>query len=147
MNENWWNVFHDGRITAVSGGIPGDLELTIECLYIREKIPDPGTAFKMHVAGCDKLTFMSFETNETKAGIEALVQLAISFDTGIHSRCPMIFAWNCESLPWNGMAFARCCGSSEAKQGFIDEPERFCWRPKASRSPRSPGPSVHAGLV
>ncbi len=78
---------------------------------------------------------------------KALVQLAISCDTGIHSRRPMVFSWNCNSLPWNGTVFPRLCGSSEGRQGFIDEPERSCWRPKASRSRQWPRPSAHADLV
>jgi len=74
MNPHSWSIFHDGVITAVSGDIPGNLELTIECLYIREQFPDPGAAFKLYVKGCDHLFFKSFKTDQTVSGIEALAQ-------------------------------------------------------------------------
>jgi hypothetical protein len=72
MNADSWSIFHDGDIVAVSGKIPGDLVFAIQVDFLRDKFPEPGSAFNIRVTECDTLSFLSFRTNETASGPGAL---------------------------------------------------------------------------
>lgn len=39
MNPNSWGIFHDGGLDKVEGKIPGDLNLHIGILYLRQMFP------------------------------------------------------------------------------------------------------------
>ncbi len=72
MNIHFWNIFHDGEISAINGAVPGDIDFTIEIEFLREEFADPGKGFILHIVGCTMISFTSFRTNQTVHGPGAL---------------------------------------------------------------------------
>ena len=60
MNEacpQVWNVFHDATVVAISGVVPGDLALTLDCDYLRDRIDHPGNHFYITLSECSRFTY------------------------------------------------------------------------------------------
>lgn len=52
-----WNVFHDAIIIAISGTVPGQLHLTLDCDYLRDRIDHPGNHFYITLSGCTRFGY------------------------------------------------------------------------------------------
>jgi hypothetical protein len=52
-----WNVLHDAIIVAISGAVPGQLDLTLDCDYLRDRIDHPGNHFYMTLSGCTRFGY------------------------------------------------------------------------------------------
>ncbi len=52
-----WNVLHDAIVIGVSGEVPGDVVLTLECDYLRRRFTDPGNTFALTLNQCTRLVF------------------------------------------------------------------------------------------
>jgi len=52
-----WNVLHDAIVIGVSGEVPGDVVLTLECEYLRRRFADPGNTFALTLNQCTRLRF------------------------------------------------------------------------------------------
>jgi hypothetical protein len=63
--ETIWNVLHDGLITAVRGGVPGDVDVTVEIEYLTEKLARPCASIIVRLHDCAKWEFLRWEDDST----------------------------------------------------------------------------------
>jgi hypothetical protein len=61
LNADIWNVLHDGTLLEISGDVPGDLRLSIEIDYLRERFPEPGRRIVLTLLRC---TAFSYQPDE-----------------------------------------------------------------------------------
>lgn len=73
-NLDYWHCFHDGTIAAAAGSVPGEVNFTIDCDWVREELhQSPGT-FLLRVTNCTLFEITPYETELALAldGFEAL---------------------------------------------------------------------------
>ena len=56
-----WNVLHDGSIDSIAGTVPGDIEMRVGILYLREMFSNDGEAIIVRLANCTKLAMKIWE--------------------------------------------------------------------------------------
>ena len=61
MNPDIWGVFHDGNIDAISGAVPGVVELHIDIQYLRAMFGDTSTHFRIRLRGCSVMEYQEYE--------------------------------------------------------------------------------------
>ena len=71
-NLDYWHCFHDGTITAAVGSVPGDVEFTIDCDYIREELHQSPGMFLLRVTNCTLLEIAPYDAELALDGIQAL---------------------------------------------------------------------------
>jgi hypothetical protein len=54
-----WNVFHDATIVDVAGAIHQNVDLRLECDYLRERFEGSDGYFVLSLVGCSKFEFES----------------------------------------------------------------------------------------
>ena len=52
-----WNVLHDATVLAASGSVQHDVELRLECDYLRERFEGPGSEFFLRLVACSRFEF------------------------------------------------------------------------------------------
>jgi hypothetical protein len=57
MKAALFNTLHDGKLVAIQGMVSGDIELSIVCNYLRERIHVPGTTFLVKLRKCRRFEF------------------------------------------------------------------------------------------
>jgi hypothetical protein len=60
MKRSDWAAFHDATIEAIDGAVPGDVRLTIECQYLRQRFGGQGTRFVLTLKGCTLFAFTPY---------------------------------------------------------------------------------------
>jgi hypothetical protein len=61
MNEDTWNVLHDGGIVTAKGQVPGDLRLTIEIGYLCGHLPTQAEMLIINLTGCERFEYESHD--------------------------------------------------------------------------------------
>ena len=61
FDPEFWRVFHDGAITKLDGGVPGDVELFVEISYLRTMFPGNGEGFCVRLNECSFIEFSPFD--------------------------------------------------------------------------------------
>jgi len=59
-----WNVLHDGSVVAVSGTIPGKVQLDVSIDYLRERFSDSGKTIRLTLIDCTRFAYRDFNTGE-----------------------------------------------------------------------------------
>jgi hypothetical protein len=72
MTPSIWNCFHDGDILSMSGVIPGEIRLVIECQCVREELEQPGDLFLLRLLDCRELSYKGFGMDTVITDPEAL---------------------------------------------------------------------------
>ena len=76
-----WNVLHDGSIDSIEGSVPGDIEMRVGILYLREMFSNDGEAIVVRLTNCTKLAMKIWEDDVVTDDHERIV----SIDTEILS--------------------------------------------------------------
>jgi hypothetical protein len=61
MDPSLWNLLHDGSIVQANGGVPGQVALHIECLYLRDMFPGTGDGFIVKLTECSLLEYELYD--------------------------------------------------------------------------------------
>jgi hypothetical protein len=67
-----WNVLHDGRIIAVSGEVPGTVQLAISIDYLRERFSDTGKTIQVTLTGCNRFAYRDFYEPDFTTNLSAI---------------------------------------------------------------------------
>jgi hypothetical protein len=65
MNPDIWGVFHDGSIEAITGSVPGVVELRIDIEYLRDMFDGGGTHFRVRLGGCSRFEYREYDAQAT----------------------------------------------------------------------------------
>ncbi len=89
---NFWQYFHDGGVTQITGSIPGDLEIFVEITYLREMFLVGGTNFIVYLQNCTQIKYRPFQgaaTSEMTEITAAKPQILYAnfTKTGIEIEC------------------------------------------------------------
>jgi hypothetical protein len=126
VDPRYWNVFHDGVIVSISGGIPGDLAFTIDCEHLYEEVSDGDGAFQLTVTGCDLFQFKFFMDDVTRDEIEVLSSAGMTivgaeFENGIAS---VFMDGGLMMLRYRGQSVAMDIGRAVSLQDLCDAADR-----------------------
>jgi hypothetical protein len=69
------NVLHDGSIEGITGSVPGTLVVDVGIIYLRERIPDPGTLIRITLTDCTLFSYLDFPSSKTVTDLPAIVAL------------------------------------------------------------------------
>jgi len=72
VSPDVWNALHDGSIVAISGAVPGMVQLDIAIDYLRARFPDPGQHMRLTLYGCTRLAYRDYDANEFVADLSAV---------------------------------------------------------------------------
>lgn len=65
MNPNIWDVLHDGSIECIAGAVPGNVELTISIIYLRERFSDVGgDSILVTLRDCAVLEYKAWDSDK-----------------------------------------------------------------------------------
>jgi hypothetical protein len=53
-----WNVLHDAIIIAIRGALPGDLQMELDCDYLRDRFQNPGDRFVLILRDCSRFAYV-----------------------------------------------------------------------------------------
>lgn len=126
VDPRYWDVFHDGVIVSIAGGVPGDLAFTIDCEYLYEEVSDGEGTFRLTVTGCDLFQFKLFKDDVTQDGIEelsaaGLTILGAEFENGITS---VFMDGGLMMLRYRGQSVTMDGGRTVSLQNLCDAAER-----------------------
>lgn len=66
MNPNSWGIFHDGGLDKIKGEIPGELNLNIGILYLRQMFPGVGSGFIVYLKNYTLLEYTEYSEQPTR---------------------------------------------------------------------------------
>jgi len=68
-----WNTLHDGTIDAISGAVPGEVDMTIGIAYLCRELPTAADQLKVYLHSCTLLRYEPWFEESPMEGVEALV--------------------------------------------------------------------------
>jgi len=57
-----WNVLHDGQIVAITGEIPGTIQIQVVIDYLRQRFTDPGKTIQVALNECERFTYQDYDS-------------------------------------------------------------------------------------
>jgi len=71
-NLDYWHCFHDGTIVTAAGAVPGVLEFTIDCDWLREELHPSPRRFLLRITNCTIFEIEHYDHDHAVNGFEAL---------------------------------------------------------------------------
>jgi hypothetical protein len=75
LDPDLWNVLHDGSIEAISGSVPGEVQLTVAIPYLCDLLEDPGEAILITLHDCIGFCFTPWDAAEAVTDLAAISAL------------------------------------------------------------------------
>jgi hypothetical protein len=70
-----WNVLHDGSIKAISGSVPGKVQLTVAIPYLCDLLEDPGETLLITLQDCSCFSFKPWDRENSLTDLAAISAL------------------------------------------------------------------------
>ncbi|MES2639376.1 MAG: hypothetical protein V4850_07820 [Myxococcota bacterium] len=91
MNPEIWGVFHDGSIEAITGSVPGVVELRIDIEYLRDMFDGGGTHLRVRLGGCSRLEYRQYDAQATSdLGVIAFREPEV---LSVYRLEPLVLGW------------------------------------------------------
>ena len=132
-----WNVLHDGSIDALSGTVPGTLQIDVSIEYLRERFADPGTIIRLTLKECSHFAFIGFDTTVAITCLSTLAALEpeILSATMNGDICEIICVEGILRIAANSGSIELDNGRPITLDELVSEAEKY-WREWKERSQR-----------